>query len=155
MVDFKKWSLALAAVGLMLFCGACSDSTLNQIAKFEADLNAACSTTFTVVAGASTASPPLISTADAAAIIAVLVQIEQGNRQAQTATAAISTLSAANQASLITVLTPIETAINNSVSNGTVNIKDPATKQKVQTALVTIQSIVNAGVALIQAAKTS
>ena len=100
MVDFKKWTLAVVAVGLMLFCGSCSDSTLNQIAKFEADLNAACSTTFTIVAGASATSPPLISTSDAATIISTLVTIEQGNRQAQTATAQISTLSAANQARL-------------------------------------------------------
>ena len=155
MVNFKKWGLALAAVSLMLYCNACSDSTLNQIAKFEADLNAACATTFTVVAGASTTNPQLVSTQDAAAIIGVLVQIEQANKQAQVATAQISTLSAANQANLLNVLMPIQTAINNSVANGTLGIKDAATKQKVQVALVTIQSIVNAGIALIQGAKTA
>lgn len=154
MVDFKKWSLALAAVGLMLFCGSCSDSTLNQIAKFEADLNAACATTFTIVAGASTTSPQLISTTDAASIIAVLVQVEQANRQAQTATAQIAALAPADQTNLLNILTPVETAINNAVANGTVGIKDPATQQKVQAALVSIQTIVNAGVTLIKAAKS-
>jgi hypothetical protein len=154
MVDFKKWTLALVAVALMFGTVACSDSTLNQVAKFEADLNAACSTTFTIVAGASTTTPPLISTSDAAAIIGVLVTIEQGNRQAQTATASIASLGATDQANLLMILAPIETAINNAVANGTVGIKDPATKTKVQTALVSIQTIINSGVALIKAAKT-
>lgn len=150
-----KYALSILALGLMLFTSACSDSTLKQIAKFESDLNAACSTTFTVVAAASTTTPPLISTPDAAAIIAVLVQIETANRQAETATASISTLSAANQTNLLAILAPIQLAINNSVANGTLGIKDPATRQKVQLALVTIQTIVNTGVAFIKAAKTA
>lgn len=155
MVDFRKWTLAFLALGLILFSQACSDPTLKQVAKFEADLNAACSTTFTVVAQASSTNPPLISTSDAAAIIAVLIQIEQANRQAETATASIASLSAANQTNLLSILAPVEIAINNSVANGTVGIKDPATQQKVQLGLVSIQSIVNAGVSLIKAAKTS
>lgn len=154
MVPFKRLTLAFVALAFMLSSVACSDSTLTQVAKFEADLNAACSTTFTIVAGASTTTPPLISTSDAAAIIAVLVTVEQGNRQAQTATAAIASLGATDQTNLLNILQPIETAINNSVATGTVGIKDPATQQKVQAALVSIQTIINAGVALIKAAKT-
>ena len=150
-----KHALSVLVLGAILFTSSCTDSTLTQIAKFESDLNAACSTTFTVVAAASTATPPLISTPDAAAIINVLVQIEQANRQAQTATASISTLSAANQTNLLAILAPIQLAISNSVANGTVGIKDPATQQKVQLALVTIQTIVNTGVAFIKAAKTA
>lgn len=148
-----KYALAILTLGLVLFTSSCSNSTLNQIATFEADLNAACSTTFTIVAQASTTTPPLIATSDAAAIINVLVTIEQGNRQAETATAAISTLSAANQTNLLSILAPIQTAINNSVANGTLGIKDPTTKQNVQLALVAIQTLVNTGVAFIKAAK--
>jgi len=136
-----------------LFASSCSDSTLNQVAKAEADINAACAATFTVVAQANAANPPLISNSDAAAIIQVLLQIEQGNRQAETATGQISSLNATNSASILTVLAPIETAVNNAVANGTVNIKDPSTKTKVQTALVTIQTLLNSTVALLQAVK--
>lgn len=147
----KTLLLVLAAILVLV---SCKDSTLNEIAKFEADLNAACSTTFTVVTAAAAANPPLISQSDATAIIETLLTIEQADRQAETATAQISTLSSADQANLLTILTPVETAINNSVANGTVGIKDPATKLKVQTALVAIQTLVNSGIGLIKAAKT-
>ena len=153
MVDFRKWSLAFSALVAILFATSCSDSTLNNVAKFEADLNAACATAFTVVAGATTTTPPLMSTANASAIISVLVQIEQADKQAEVATASISSLGAADQSNLLSILAPIETAVNNAVATGTVGIKDPATQAKVQTALVAIQTIVNSGVALIKAAK--
>ena len=149
-----KYALSILALGLILFTSSCSDSTLTTIAKFESDLNAACATTFTVVAAATTTAPPLIATTDAAAIITVLTQIETANRQAETATASIATLSPANQTNLLAIMAPIQTAINNSVANGTLGIKDPATQQKVQLALVAIQTIVNTGVAFIQAVKT-
>jgi hypothetical protein len=149
-----SYALSILALGLILFTSSCSDSALTTIAKFESDLNAACATTFTVVAAATTTTPPLIATADAAAIITVLTQIETANRQAETATASIATLSPANQTNLLAIMAPIQTAINNSVANGTLGIKDPATQQKVQLALVAIQAIVNTGVAFIQAVKT-
>ena|SRR5271166_774332 len=146
--------IALLSFIAAVFSVSCSDSTLNQVAKAEADINAACATTFTVVAAASTANPPLISTADATAIIQVLLQIEQADRQAETATQQISSLNTSNAATVLAVLAPIETAINNAVQNGAANIKDPATKTKVQAALVTIQTLVNSTVALLQAVKS-
>ena len=99
-------------------------------------------------------SPEIVVLPDPA-IISVLVTIEQANRQAQTATASISTLSAANQTNLLAILAPVQLAISNSVANGTVGIKDPATQQKVQLGLVTIQTVINTGVAFIKAAKTA
>lgn len=152
--DLLRIAASACALISILALASCSDPTLKQIAKFEADLNAACSTTFTVVAGAAAQNPPLISTADATSIIGTLTLIEQANRQAETATGQISQLSAADQTNLLAILAPIETAVNNAVANGTTGIKDPATKTKVQTALATIQALLNGGIAIIKAAKT-
>lgn len=151
---FKHLSLAVV-LALVLVTASCSDPTLRQVAKFETDLNAATSTAFTVVVGASQTNPPLISQADSVAIVRVLLQIEQGDQAAIAATQQLSTLSATGQTSLLATLGPIETAVDNAVQNGTVNIKDPATKTKVQTALLSIQALLNSGVALIKAAKTA
>lgn len=142
----------LLAVALF-FETACTGGTIAAVARSEAAIEAACNSAFTLVVQANASG--LVSTADATAINAVILQVEQANGLALTATAAINSLTGTSQASLLADLSPVVTAINNAVANGTANIKDPATKAKVLLALTLIQTGVNATVAILKAAKTS
>lgn len=136
-----------------LHTGTVPSSALGDIVKFEAGLNAVVTTAFTDVSTAAAAG--LISQQTANVISQALLQIEQANMQAQTLTASITTLSAANKATLLNLLGPITTTISNLVANGTVGIKDPTTQQKVQLDIVAISTAIAAGVALITAVVTA
>ena len=137
-----------------LFVASCvhttPQSTLQRVTQFEAALNTACQSAFTTVATAEQSG--LIPTSDAATIINTLVQIEQANQRAQAATQGLTTIAAADQTNLLNILNPLSAAINTAVANGVLGIKDAATKQKVQTALLLIQTTFQAGIALIEVA---
>jgi hypothetical protein len=141
---------AILLTCLLLSLTACG-GTLATIAKAEADITAGCTTAYTVVATAN--SQGLISTPDAAVIMNVLLQIELANKQALAATASISTLSASNSATLLNIVTPIDTALQNLISNGLAGIKDPATQAKVKLGLTTIQTAITAIVTVLKAVK--
>jgi hypothetical protein len=142
---------AAAVLGLMLLTAGCNPNTLQTVLKAEAGITAGCSTAFTVVAAGATQGT--ISTADATAIMQVLLQVEQANRQAITATTTINALNATNAASLLTILTPVNTALSNAISTGLVGIKDPATQQNVKLALTTIQTLIVSIDAVLKAVK--
>jgi hypothetical protein len=144
-------ALGSLALGAILFSTACNPNDLATVAKAEATLEAACNTASTVVIQANAAG--LIATADATVILTGVLQVEQANGQAIAATAALNTLSMANKATLLNDLQPVSVAINNLVANGTLNIKDAATKQKVQLGLVTVQTALTAAVGILQAVK--
>lgn len=156
-----RYGLSIFAAVLILGLSSCvhttvaPSSSLQAVARSEATITAASMTAFTVVSQAAAANPPLIPTSDAAAIMRVLLQIEQANQQAIATTAAISTLSTANQSSLLQVLTPVAAAINTAVQNGTANVKDPTTKAAIQTALIALQSAVALIISSVQGAPTA
>lgn len=146
--------ILVAVLGLgstaCLHTGTVPASTISKIVTFENTFNTAATQAFNVVTAAATAG--LISQADANAIVAGITQAEQANQQAQTLTATIQTLSASNQATLLNLLQPIATAINNLVANGTVNIKDAKTKTDVLGVLVTLQTLLAGILVVIQVA---
>lgn len=150
---FRSLFLAHTLIAALVFQAACNPSTIATVAKGEATIEAACSTASTVVIQGNQAG--LIASPDAVAIEHVILDIELANGQALTATAQINTLTAANQASLLNVLQPIQTAIANAVASGTLGIKDPATKAKVDLALTTIQTAITATVGILKAAQVS
>ena len=148
----------LAGIALLfslLFMLACNNGTLANIAKAELAVSTACSGAFQTVTAAAASNPPLISQADANNIVSILLKIEQANAQAETATAAISTLNATNQASLLNIIQPIQAAITGAINTGAVNISDPKTKTAVLASLTAVQVAVTAVVTLIQQVKTS
>jgi hypothetical protein len=145
----------LAAVLGLLVSTGCNNGTLASVAKAELAVSTACSAAFQTVTTAAATNPPLISQADANNIVGILLQIEKANAQAETATAAITTLNAANQASLLNIIQPIQVAITGAVNTGAINIKDPTTKTAVLASLTAVQVAVTAVVTLIQSVKTS
>lgn len=149
----RTWRALLAFAGIahLLFVSGCTGSQLAAVAKAELGLEVACNGTSTVVIQANATG--LISTPDATVILNGVLQIEQANGQAITATAALNTLTGAGQTTLIADLQPISTAISNLVANGTVNIKDPTTKANVQLALVAIQTAFTATETILKAVK--
>jgi hypothetical protein len=149
--DVCSVALSLSVIGALLFQTACTGSQLAAVAKAEAGLETACNVTSTIVIQAQAAG--LVSTADATVILNGVLQIEQANGQAITATVALNALTGANQATLLADLQPISTAISNLVANGTLNIKDPTTKANVQLALVAIQTAFTATTTILKAVK--
>jgi hypothetical protein len=142
-------------VPLLLVTAACNNGTLQDIAKAELGVSTACSAAFQTVTQAAAANPPLISQPDANNIVGILLKIEQANAQAETATQAISTLNAANQASLLNIITPIQAAIAAAINTGALNITDAKTKTAVLAALTAVQVAITAVVTTVQAVKTS
>jgi hypothetical protein len=140
---------------LLILLVACNNGTLANVAKAELAVSTACSAAFQTVTTAAAANPPLISQADANNIVGILLKIEQANAQAETATAAITTLNASNQASLLNIIQPIQTAIAGAINTGAINITDPTTKTAVLASLTAVQVAVTAVVTLIQQVKTS
>jgi hypothetical protein len=151
-IGVRSIPIAAALVAALLFQTACNSSAIADAAKAEAAIETACNSAFQVVVQGN--QEGLITLADAVAINAVILKIEQANGQALTATAKLNSLSAANQANLLAILQPVLDAINGAVVNGTVGIKDPATQQKVLLALTTIQTAATAAVAILKAVKT-
>ena len=146
-------------LSIVLLCclalAACSTSALSTAAKIESAASLGCSTAFQIVSQA--AASGLIAQADANAIVTKLIVIEQADQQAETATAAIAaapTSTNSTAANILAIVQPIATAVNASVADGLVGIKDPATKQKVLLALTTAQTAIAAGLAILQAVKS-
>lgn len=161
-MDFKRSTtqsrVIASVVGLMLFMGlttACNNATLANVAKAELAVSTACSGAFQTVTAAAAANPPLISQADANNIVGILLKIEQANAQAETATAAITTLNATNQASLLNIIQPIQAAITGAINTGAVNITDVKTKTAVLASLTAVQVAITAVITLIQTVKTT
>lgn len=142
-------------IALMIVSAACNDKTIANIAKAELAVSTACSTAFQVVSQANAQNPPLISTADSTAIIGTLLKIEQANQQAETATQQISQLNAANQASLLQIVQPLQTAITNAINQNTLGIADSKTKTAVLAALTAVNTAITTVVTIIQAVKTA
>lgn len=151
----KKCLSVSFCVILLLFSSACSNGSLAAVGKAELAVSTACSAAFQTVTMAAATNPPLIDQTTANNIVSVLLKIEQANQQAETATQAISTLSAANQANLLAIIQPIQTAIANAVTQGTVGIKDPTTQTSVVAALTAVQVAITAVVTTVQAVKTT
>jgi predicted Abi (CAAX) family protease len=152
MIKFRRYSAVFLAVFCSLALAACSNKALTVAGKAEAAVSLGCSSAFTIVGQAQTSG--LISTADATAVIDVLVSIEQANMQAETATAAIvATPTAAGIAGLVNVLNPIATAITNGINTGLLGVKDAGTKQKITLALTTAQTALTAAIAIVQVVK--
>jgi len=155
MTKIRHSSIALVAIAAMLFSSGCSTKTLADVAKAELVVSTSCSAAFQVITQAAAATPPLIDQATANSIVAVLLKIEQANQQAETATQQVSTLSAANEASLLNIITPVQQAIAVAVTQGTLGINDATTKAAVVAALTAVQVAITAVVTTVQAVKTS
>jgi hypothetical protein len=94
----------------------------------------------------------LIDDATTAKILTICSRIAIAGKQADAITAGISTLSAANKASLLAIFTPILAAVNDALSNGVVTIKDPATLSTVKLALSVIAGALSSVQAALQGA---
>lgn len=153
--NVRRSSFALLAGALLLFSVGCSDKSLADVAKAELAVSTACSTAFQAVTTAAATNPPLIDQPTATSIVQVLLKIEQANAQAEQATQQITTLNAQNQATLLNILQPIQTAIAQAVMAGTVGIKDPKTQTAVVASLTAVQVAITAVVTTVQAVKTT
>jgi hypothetical protein len=139
---------------LLLGLTACSSNALSEAAKIEAATSLACSSAFTIVSQAQQSG--LMTTADATAVVNILINVEQINQQAEMATAAIAaapTSTNTGAANILTIVQPVATAVTNAVNGGFVGIKDAATKQKVLLVFQTAQTALTAALAIIQAVK--
>lgn len=159
MRTYPRRTVRMLAAAMVLFSiialSACSDKSLQEIAKGELAVSTACSAAFQTVTQAAALNPPLIDQQTANNIVQVLLRIEQANQQAETATQQISTLSAANKANLMNILQPIQAAIVQAVNTGTVGIKDPKTKAAVDAALAAVQVAVTAVATTVNSAKAT
>lgn len=81
-----------------------------------------------------------ISDDDTKAIVELCVKMNLAGKEAVAATRNVAKLSPEDQVRLVVLLQPVVTAVDNALDKDIVGIKNPETKQKVQTVLTGIQS---------------
>jgi hypothetical protein len=126
---------------LLLFLqlqNSCKDADLEKIRTGLQTTADAMATVQTTVITAN--QQGLLSTDDTRSILLVCKKIDQGGKQAALIAKAVSKLDDPTKLQLLGILNPVLDAVNESLTNGLLGIKNPQTYQKVQGALVTIQT---------------
>jgi hypothetical protein len=109
----------------------------DTVAKAVADIAGSVNTITSTVIIAN--GQGLVNDADTRAILNICSTITQADAQASNLIRNLSQLTSAQQTNVWAVLKPIVATVNTSLQSGLLGIKDAATKQKVQLALVTLQ----------------
>lgn len=136
----KVMVIALLVVFGLVNVG-CTDTQLTKLSQALNDVALSMGTLQTTVITAN--QQKLISDGDTETILRLCYKINAGGQEASKVTRALTKLTAPASSSVLAILQPILTAVNDSLTSGLVNIKDPTTKTNVYAALVAIQTALN------------
>ena len=120
---------------------SCTDAQLVNLSKALNDVALGMGTLQTTVINANKAGA--LNDADTETILRLCFKINAGGQQASKITRSLTKLTALSSSSILAVMAPILTAVNDAVNSGLVNITDPTTKANISAALVTIQTALN------------
>jgi hypothetical protein len=120
---------------------ACSDPNLNKVAKGLVDIQQTVGTLQTTVIAANKEN--LLSTENTRTVLDLCEKINLAEKDAIAITRTVAKYDNPTRSQILAILQPIMKAVNNAIDVGIVPIKDQAVKDKVKTALVTIQSTLN------------
>lgn len=134
MLKLTRLPLVLA----LLLLTSCSDPDLVTVSKALRDTAQAVSVYQSVVIDASAHN--LLSENTARALMQVSAVVNERGQEAVAFTRHLSKLAPADRTTLLGILTPIEDALGHAGTNLLLEIRDPATRQKVQAALLLIRS---------------
>lgn len=132
--------LFAAVLILLVALSACS-SDLTTVAKALDDTSKAIGIFQTTIIQANT--DKLLSDAETAKLMSVSVRVSMAGLQAVAITKQLSTLAPTDRANLLAILTPIIDALSDAQTLDVAGIANPATRQKVQAALLLIQTSLN------------
>jgi hypothetical protein len=135
MVDFRKWTLALFAVSLLLFCQGCSDSALTTLSKGMVDISAADQAVTSTVITAQTNGT--MTADEARPILEITLQIAQAGKQVDATIAGLSSLTPAQKQSVLPTIQTLADGITKTTA--TLNISNAAVKTAVLASLTTMQ----------------
>ena len=127
---------------LAVMLTACQDASLEKIAKGLNEAAATAGILQTTVIESERIG--LMTTDQARNILEGCVKVNEAGREAVAVTRRINALDPSTRTSLLAIVNPVITAVNNLVETGTVNITNPATKQKIQLLLLTLQTTLSA-----------
>jgi len=138
--------LSFLVILLALFSFGCNDP-LKTTSKALSDTATAVGQLQTTVINAN--KQGLLSDADTSNILQICGKVNQAGLEASRITRSYTQLTPQNKADLGLIIDPLIIAVNDSLSNGLVTVKDPNTRQTIQlaltaikTALVTVQAVV-------------
>jgi hypothetical protein len=131
----------LALPLLLLLTSSCGDSDLTKVAKALDVTAQTIGLVQTTVIEAN--KQGLITVEETRSILEVSIKVNLAGQQAVKITRTISKLDNPTKAQLLTILTPVIQAVNESIDSGLVGIKNEQTKAQIKAYLVVIQTALN------------
>ena len=142
MKRFVKRSQVALALVLCLACTSCADADLGKVGKALTITATAVGELQTIVLEANTQQ--LISDESTREILQLSIKVSQAGKEAVVITKAISKFTEPSKLQLLQVLTPVINSVNTLLDQGTLNIKNEATRTKVRGVLLSIQTSLSA-----------
>lgn len=138
--QLSKRSRILAAILLSVVMTACQQADAKKVGDAIGKVQVAVSGLRNTVHTANTLTPQAITDEHAMVIYKICDKLDNAGIEADKATRSYSQLPAGTKPQLAALVNPILTAIDDSIANDLISIKDPVTRQNIQAALATISS---------------
>lgn len=130
-----------AATPILFICFACTDQDLLKVAKGLDAVAVSVGQFQTTVIEANTQH--LLSESVTRKLLTIALKVDQGGKEATQVVKQLQQLAPADRVKIMAILAPVIKAVSDSVNNDLIPITDPEAKQKVQLALLAVQSGLN------------